>query len=148
MVAAAMNKSEIAIVVILRVVGIGGLFAIPAIFLPYSWMNAIHQFLGLGELPHAPIVDYLARSLSAFYAVMSAIILFVSCDVRRYRGLLKLWAILVIAVGCALLGIDLHAGLPLSWTISEGPPTIVVGLIVLWLQRNVVVAGTIGQERS
>ena len=63
-----MNRSELAIVIILRVIGITGLFAIPAIFLPYSWMNAIHDYMGLGELPDTPIVSYLARSLSAFYA--------------------------------------------------------------------------------
>ncbi len=62
-----MTEPELAIVIILRVIGITGLFAIPAIFLPYSWMNAIHDFMGLGELPNAPIVSYLARSLSAFF---------------------------------------------------------------------------------
>jgi hypothetical protein len=146
MVAGAMNKSEVAIVVILRVVGIGGLFAIPAIFLPFSWMNAIHQSAGLGELPDAPIVDYLPRSLSAAYAIISAMTLYVSFDIRRYRGFIQLWAIVVIAFGCAQLGIDLHAGLPLSWIIGEGPPTIVVGLIALWLQRNVSVTEKVEPE--
>lgn len=80
-----MNRSELAIVVLLRVVGMTGLLAIPAIFLPYSWMNSIHGYLGLGKLPDAPIVGYLARSLSVFYAVVSAITLFVSFDIRRHR---------------------------------------------------------------
>ena len=29
---------------------------------PYSWMDAIHQGLGMGKLPDAPIVGYLVRS--------------------------------------------------------------------------------------
>ncbi len=132
-----MNRSERAIVIMLRVIGVSGLFAIPAIFLPHSCMNAIHEYLGLGELPDAPIVHYLTRSLSAFYAILSAIILFVSCDIRRYRSFLKLWSILIIVFGIVLLGIDLHAGLPLSWTLFEGPPTTVVGLIFLWLQPKI-----------
>ncbi len=134
-----MTKSELAIAVILRVIGITGLFAIPAIFLPYSWMNAIHEYMGLGELPDAPIVSYLARSLSAFYAIVSTIILFISFDIRHYRSFVKLWAIIVIVTGFVLLGIDITAGTPTSWTLGEGPPTIVVGLVVLWLQRKITV---------
>ncbi len=131
-----MSRAERAIVIILRVIGISGLFAIPAIFLPFSWMNAIHGWLGMGELPDTPIVSYLARSLSAFYAVMSVLILYLSGNVRRYRPLVKLWAVLVIFFGLVLTGIGLEAGLPKSWTWGEGPPTVVVGLIVLWLQSK------------
>jgi hypothetical protein len=134
-----MNRSELGIVIILRVIGVCGLLAIPAIVLPYSWMNAIHDIVGLGELPDAPIVSYLARSLSAFYAIVSTITLFVSCDIRRYRSFVKLWAIIVIVTGFVLLGIDIAAEMPTSWTASEGPPTIAIGLIVLWLQRKITV---------
>ena len=133
-----MNRSELAIVIILRVIGVCGLFAIPAIFLQFSWMNAIHDFMGLGELPDAPIVSYLARSLSALYAIVSTITLFISSDIRRYRSFVKLWAITVTVTGFVLLGIDVTAGMPMSWTMGEGPPTIVVGLVVLWLQGNIV----------
>ncbi|TWU42388.1 hypothetical protein [Novipirellula artificiosorum] len=132
-----MNRSERAIVITMRLIAGCGLFAIPAIFFPYSWMNAIHEFMGLGVLPDVPIVSYLARSLSAFYAIVSTITLFISSDIRRYRSLVKLMAIIVIAMGCVLLGIDLIAGMPTSWTLSEGPPTIAIGLVVLWLQRNI-----------
>ena len=131
-----MNQSELAIVVILRLIGVSGLFAIPAIFLPTAWMAAIHDYLGLGPLPEGPIVGYLARSLSAFYAAISAITLFISTDIRRYRSLVRLWAIIVAVMGCLLLGIDLAEGMPWAWTISEGPPTVAVGLVVLRLQSN------------
>lgn len=132
-----MTKPELAIVIILRIVGVSGLFAIPAIFLPYSWMNAIHEYVGLGELPDTPIVSYLARSLSAFYAFVSAITLLISSDIRRYRSFVNLWAVLATLTGVALLGIDITAGMPTSWTFGEGPPTIVVGLVMLWLQGKI-----------
>ena len=61
-------------------------------------------------------------------------------DIWRYRCFVKLWAIIVIVTGFVLLGIDMTAGMPTSWIIGEGPPTIVVGLIVLWLQRKITVA--------
>jgi hypothetical protein len=41
---------------------------------PYSWMNAIHQWLGLGVLPDAPVAGYLARSTSAFYAMLGGLL--------------------------------------------------------------------------
>ncbi len=133
------NKSELVIVIIMRVIGVSGLFAIPAVFIPYSWMNAIHELMGLGVLPDAPIVSYLARSLSAFYAIVATITLFISLDLWRDRAFVKLWAIIVIATGFVLLGIDVTTGMPMSWTASEGPPTIAVGLVVLWLRRKITV---------
>ncbi len=132
-----MNRAEKTIVIVLRLIGITGLFAIPAIFLPMGWMSAIHEYLGLGAMPEGPIVQYLARSLSAFYAVFSMIVLFVSLDVRKYRSLIKLMALIFLAMGLVLLGTDLSAGMPLSWTLTEGPPTIIVGLLVLWLQPKI-----------
>lgn len=32
------------------------LTALDAVFMPYEWMNLIHQRLGMGEVPHIPIV--------------------------------------------------------------------------------------------
>ena len=81
-------------------------------------------------------VGYLARSLTLFYAIVSAITLFVSLDIRRKKSFLKLWAVIVVVTGLVLLGIDIAEGMPLSWTLWEGPPTILIGLVVLWLQRN------------
>ena len=44
--------------------------ALFAVFLRHDQMAAIHEWLGLGNFPEGIIVDYLARSLSAFYAIM------------------------------------------------------------------------------
>ena len=134
---AKLNKSELAIVIIFRLIGISGLFAIPFIFVPFDLMNDIHESMGLGELPDAPVVSYLARSLSAFYALLSVIVLFTSFNIRRYRSLAKLLAIIFTLIGFVLLGIDLNAGMPASWTWSEGPPAIATGLVLLWLQRRI-----------
>lgn len=131
------NRAEWTIVIIMRVLGVGAMLAIPAIFLPYSWMNAIHRYLGLGELPNVPIVLYLARSLSAFYAVVGAIALFMSRDIRTNRAFVPLWGLLILAMGFVMLGIDITAGMPTIWTISEGPPTVLCGAVVLWLCRHI-----------
>jgi hypothetical protein len=133
----AMSRSEIAVVIIMRFMGVFALLAIFAVFFPYSWMNACHEYMGLGTLPDEPIVSYLARSLSAFYAVQGVIALCISSDIRRYRPLVTMWAVLVTSIGALMTWIDLVSGMPPSWTWSEGPPTIIVGLAVLWLQRRI-----------
>ena len=132
-----MNQSEKAILVIMSIMGIGGLLAIPAIFLPYSWMNACHDYMGLGTLPNTPIVSYLARSLSAFYAVAGAVTLGIAWDVRANRSLVKIWATFIAIMGAVLLGIDLYSGMPTRWILMEGPPALAIGLLVLMLHKSV-----------
>ena len=132
-----LSRNERTIVVLMRIFGCGGVLAIPAIFLPHSWMNAIHEFAGLGQLPETPIVSYLARSLSAFYAALGSITLYVSLDIRHYRGLIRFWAGTLTVFGCCILGIDFVSGMPLHWTLSEGPPTIAAGLVLLWLHSSI-----------
>lgn len=124
-------QSELIVVVILRIFGVGGLLAIPAIFFPHSWMNACHEFIGLGTMPEGPIVNYLARSLSAFYAIVGTFLLFLSFDISRYRSLVRLWAMIAIVMGFFLFGIDLSSGLPTSWTLFEGPMVLTMGVVLL-----------------
>lgn len=132
-----MTRAELAIVVILRIMGVSAFLAIFAVFFPYAWMNACHEHMGLGKLPDEPIVSYLSRSLSTFYAMHGVLTLFLSSDIRRYRPLIALWGFVMTTIGAFLLGIDLVSGMPLNWTWSEGPPTMVIGLTVLWLQRKI-----------
>ena len=132
-----MSRTETAVILILRFIGVTGLFALPAVFMPIEWMSIIHSYAGLGELPEGPIVAYLARSLSGFYAAFAAITLYISFDIRQYRGFVRLWGVLFVLMGCLLLGIDLVAGMPAPWTLLEGPPTIAVGIAVLWLQAAI-----------
>lgn len=127
------NRSQRAAVIILRLIGIGGLCAVPAIVMPFSWMESVHRVAGLGDLPDVPIVSYLARSLSAFYAVVGLISLSISFDLSRYRPLARLLALTFVLMGVVLLGVDLATGMPQSWTLSEGPPSIAIGVLLLWL---------------
>ena len=121
-----MTKSELAIVVILRLMGALAVLAIPAIFFPFSWMDAIHRCVGLGNLPDAPIVDYLARSLSAFYAIVGIFTLFISFDIRRYRSLVTLWAVIVAIMGGVLLGIvGALLALPVAATLQAFASTMI-----------------------
>ena len=83
-----MNRSERVLVFVLRATGIVTGFAVFAVFLPRPWMATIHEWMGLRKLPEGRIVEYLARSLSAFYAMLGGLCLFVARDPRRYAGVI------------------------------------------------------------
>ena len=118
-----MTKSDKVLVIVLRYfVGIGGLFALVPVFMPLSWMVATHRWLGLGEMPTAPVVEYLARSLSAFYAFFGGLCLVVAADLERYRPLIRFLGVAFVLFGIVFTGVDLSAGMPWWWTAIEGPP--------------------------
>jgi len=131
-----LTGSEKTLVLILRLAAVTLLLALGAIFLPFSWMAAVHAWLGLGELADTPLTGYLTRSLSALYAFHGAILFLVSLDVRRYGPLIRLLAVGNIVFGAVLLILDLSLGLPLFWTLSEGPSVMALGAVLFWLQRR------------
>ena len=130
-----MTKSDRALVLLLRIVGVGALFALVAVFMPVSWMAATHRWLGLGEMPTAPVVEYLARSLSAFYALLGALCLVMASDPERYRPVVRFLGVAFALMSLVLLGVDLAAGMPWWWTASEGPGGIVFGAMLFYLAR-------------
>src|SRR5581483_12132009 len=107
-----MTKSDKVLVILLRIVGVGSLFALVAVFMPSSWMAAAHRWLGLGEMPTGPVVEYLARDLSAFYALMGALLLVMASDLERYRPLVRFFALAFLVLCLLFTGVDLVAGMP------------------------------------
>ena len=130
-----MTKSDKALVILLRFVGVSALFALVAVFMPVSWMAATHRWLGLGEMPTGPVVEYLARSLSAFYAVMGALCLVLTTDLGRYRPLVRFLGVAFALMSLVLLGVDLAAGMPWWWSAPEGPRGVVLGALLFVLAR-------------
>ncbi len=131
-----MNRAEKSLVWILRSVAILLLTALIPAVMPFAWMKDIHRLLGMGELPEGPIVGYLTRSLSAMYAMHGALVFFVSLDVRRYLSVVKCLAVLGIVFGLGMLALDVTLGMPLLWTLGEGPFIALLGGAMLWLSRR------------
>jgi hypothetical protein len=131
-----MTKSDSVLVILLRLVGLSALLALAAVFMPYSWMAATHRWLGLGEMPTGPVVEYLARSLSASYAVMGVLCLVVAADLERYRPLVRWLALVFALMSVVLLGVDLAAGMPWWWSAFEGPRGVVVAMLLFLLARS------------
>jgi hypothetical protein len=123
------------LVVLLRLAGAVMLCAFLAILLPVDWMAATHRWLGLGEFPRAPIVDYLARSISALYGFHGGLLLVISSDPVKYRAIVWYIAVMNVTFGLLIFAIDLQAGLPLYWTLLEGLPTAAFGIVIGWLNR-------------
>ncbi|MET0215170.1 MAG: hypothetical protein ABW292_19320 [Vicinamibacterales bacterium] len=123
------------LVLVLRFTGGVLITAFLAILLPVEWMASTHRALGMGEFPRAPVVDYLARSVAALYGFHGVLVLIVSGDPVRYRGIVSYLGIMNVLFGGTLLGIDLHAGLPMWWTVLEGPPLVIIGIVLTALNR-------------
>lgn len=123
--------------VILRWLGTAGLSALIFVAAPYRWMDSIHSSLGMGSLPDEPVVGYLARSTSAFYALLGGLFWVISFDLGRYRRVLTYLGIALTLFGVVLFIIDRSEGLPAFWTFWEGPAVVTFGLAILFLSRRV-----------
>jgi hypothetical protein len=121
---------------LLRAVGSLALLALPCALMPERWMNAVHQRLGMGEWPAAPIVGYLARSVSAFYAMFGGLLWVLSTDVRRYGLLLRGVGAAFAVFGLFLVLVGSIEGLPSWWWLTQGPSYFGIGAAILLLSRG------------
>ncbi len=132
-----MKAPDRILVWLLRISGAMTLTALGAVFMPYEWMNLIHQRLGLGELPHIPIVGYLTRSVSALYALHGALLIFVSVDIHRYLPIVRFLGWAGVGMGLVLFGVDRAVGMPSQWTNQEGPFVVAISVVILFLAQRV-----------
>jgi hypothetical protein len=121
------------LVFLLRLAGTITASAFLAMLLPVDWMVATHRWLGLGEFPRMPVVEYLARSAAALYGFHGALLLLISRDPIKHLTFVKFVAFMNVFFGLMILFIDLHAGMPTLWTLLEGPPIIAFGLVIYFL---------------
>ncbi len=125
------NKTRAWLRRLLLLIGAGLMVATIPVFFPVSVMATIHDWLGLGEFPDDPIVVYLARSTSLLYAVHGCVIFVIGWNMRRCWELVPLIGWLHIVIGLVVLGIDLTSAMPWFWTVFEGPPVALLGVVIL-----------------
>ena len=134
----AMTRRDKVLVILLRyLLGIPGLLALVAVFMPLSWMAATHRWLGLGEMPTGPVVEYLARSVSAIDALLGTLCLVMASDLERYRPMVRFFGVALALISVVFVGVDLAAGMPWWWTVFEGPPGVAVGAFIYFLARPI-----------
>ena len=109
--------------------------AFAAMVLPFRVDGRDHRRLGLGDLPAAPIVEYLARSASLLYGFHGSILLYLSLDPRRHAPAHPLHGPPRHGLTTALTLIDIEAGMPAYWTIGEGASVILFAILLIALAR-------------
>ena len=120
----------------MTVVGCGLMAAFLFVLLPGSQMDAIHQWLGLGKLPDAPITFYLARSTSLLYGVHGALMFICGRNLQKYSDLIPVFGWLHVVIGVSMIGIDWTSSMPWWWTAFEGAPIAATGLVMVWLSKK------------
>lgn len=125
-----------ALTVILRLAGLVTLTAFFAMVLPAAWMASTHRALGFGDWPQTPVFEYLARSIAALYGFHGGLLVLISGDPARHVTIVKYMAFMYIGFGLIVLAIDLDAGLPMWWTLAEGPPIAMTGVLMAVLSRS------------
>jgi hypothetical protein len=78
---------------------------------------------------------------SALYGFHGCLLLIIASDPVKYRALVWYAAAMNIVFGMLMIAIDLHAGMPMFWTLAEGPPIIALGLAVAVLNARRPVPG-------
>jgi hypothetical protein len=114
-------------------VGAAEVLAFGAVLLPQSTMAAIHSWLGLGEMPRAPVFDSLMRQVSFTYGLHGIALLFIASDVVRYRPLVILSAVCYLLTAPVFIGIDAANGMPWYWIANNGGACMLIGVILVAL---------------
>ena len=112
------------------------LAALPFAVMPTRWLAISYESVGLGEWPALPLVQYLARSASGIYALVGAMTLLMSFDVRRYRPLILLLGWVSLPGSVYLFVLDRALGFPSWWVLLEGPVVLITGLVLLVLAHR------------
>jgi hypothetical protein len=131
-----MTREHRILALVLRCFGGLDCLALAAVLMPHAWMAWGCSWSGLAEFPSAPLAGYLARSVSALYALHGATVVFLSFDVVRYRPLIRFLAQVALLHGGIMLVIDVFAGMPWWWQLIEGPLIAASGVVVLLLLKR------------
>lgn len=121
---------------LLRLVGLFELLAFIAVIMPRSWMEASHVWLGMGQMPEGSVLMFLIRQASYAYGMHGISLWVIASDVKRFRPLILLNGISFLLAGPVFFIIDYTSGMPLWWTLGDGPFCGLVGLASLWLSRE------------
>jgi hypothetical protein len=101
--------------------------AAPFVVGPTEWLHAGHRLMGLGDFPDNPLMQYLARSVSALYTALGALYMFLSCDLRRYFPVLQFNVLLKLSFTVTIVSLELWIPMSRIWIIADA-----TGL-VMWI---------------
>ena len=120
---------------LLRLVGLVEVLAFIAVIMPRTWMEASHAWLGLGEMPHGPVLMFLIRQSSYTYGMHGVSLWVIATDVKRFRALIVFNGISYLLAAPLFFTIDYLSGMPMWWTIGDSVACGLVGVALLALNR-------------
>ena len=132
-----MNTAEGWLKALLRLFGGVSALAIFAVVMPWWWMGWVHDWLGMGVLPEAPIVEYLARSTSGLCALYGGLLLVLATDVRRYAPVIRFQAVVMMLLTTIGAVLGLRAGMPAWWMICDAASVWLFCGVTLVAERRV-----------
>ena len=118
---------------LLRLAGAVEILAFVAVVMPRAWMEASHEWLGLGAMPDGPILIFLIRQASYAYGMHGILLWIIASDVVRYRPLVIFTGVTFLLAGPVFFLIDYTSGVPLWWTIGDTLGCGLFGGALLWL---------------
>lgn len=132
-----MTNPERWLKLLLLLFGLPAAFAIIPFLMPWSWMAAVHEWLGMGVLPDKPIVDYLARYASAFSAFYGLLLLLLMTDVRRYAPIIRFQAVAILIMSAIGAILGWRAGMPSWWILGDVVSCWIYCGAMLWVQTRI-----------
>jgi hypothetical protein len=109
-------NSRVLIAWLLRLSGAIEILAFFAVIMPRSWMEISHAWLGMGEMPHGPVLMFMIRQASYTYGMHGVSLWVLASDVIRFRKLVILNGIAYLLAGPIFFWIDYTTGMPWFWT--------------------------------
>ena len=120
----------------LRAAGGVTALAFASVVMPRAWMEASHEWLGMGSMPRGAVVDYMIRQASTVYGLQGIALWLLASDVRRYRPLIRFTGWSFLLVSPIFVAIDSLAGMPWFWIVGDGVCCAALGGVVLWLSAR------------
>lgn len=121
---------------LLRATGAVELLAFVAVVMPRSWMEAGHEWIGLGAMPQSAVLMFMIRQASYTYGMHGVSLWVLASDVERFRPVVILNAISFLLAAPIFFAIDYTSRMPLFWTISDAVSCAFFGGALLWLTRS------------
>lgn len=121
---------------LLRLAGAVEILAFIAVVMPRSWMETAHAWLGLGEMPHGPLIMFMIRQASYTYGVHGISLWVIAANVERFRLLVLFNGLAFLVAGPVFFLIDYTSGMPLWWTVGDSFSCAGFGAALLWLSRR------------
>jgi hypothetical protein len=122
---------------LLRLLGAICVLAIVPLVVPIRWLDATHQWMGLGPFPSAPIAVYLARSVSSLCVFYGGLLLVLAHDVKRYAIIISYQAVAIMLLSAYGIVAGIRAGFPAFWVIADAIGCWIFLLPILVLSRTI-----------